>query len=417
LVALGQGDPSEDESVEVMREFCERVHVLPQSKPRCMAQCLGKLFTGTPLQAAYTESADNRRMVEEIAASTGFDLLHVEHIRGAHLVTDIQGIPRVFDSVDCITRLLKKKLTRDNSLPGLVLGLEELLKMRSYEPRIAARFDSVAITSQKDKRVMEWLMNRYAKDWDHNPAGAQTRRLMRSQIEDNQDARLQRLVDGSAERVVVVRNGVDNEYFQPMDVPVKTDLITFSGKMSYFPNVSAALWFYHNVFPLIKQKRPQVVFRIVGSNPANSILKLSGDPSVQVTGFVPDIRPHIADAGVVVCPLTVGVGIQNKVLEAMAMAKPVVATDIACSGIPEAVDNTHLVRADSPREMADKVLALMDHPSKGRAIGKRACELVKEQYSWRAATRFLEKVHAQAAYEFRIRNSVPRHSRTVGAQR
>ncbi len=197
--------------------------------------------------------------------------------------------------------------------------------------------------------------------------------------------------------VAVVSNGVDSEYFRPMDLPVDENCIAFTGKMSYVANASSVLHFYRKIFPRIRAKCPGSRFKIIGSSPPDCIRKLEDDPAVTVTGYVPDIRPQLGSAAVVVCPLTVGVGIQNKVLEAMAMAKPVVSTSVACSGIPEAVHGHHLIRADNPENFADEVLRLLEHPRRRVQLGENACQLVCTQYSWDGAAQALEQVYAEAA--------------------
>ncbi len=121
------------------------------------------------------------------------------------------------------------------------------------------------------------------------------------------------------ERVSMLPNGVDHEYFHPLDLPEQPDTVVLSGKISYYANAAAAKHFYKNVFPIMREKKPHVHLNIVGADPPASIRKLEADPGVTVTGYVEDIRPYIAQAAVAVCPITVGVGIQNKALESMAM--------------------------------------------------------------------------------------------------
>jgi glycosyltransferase involved in cell wall biosynthesis len=155
----------------------------------------------------------------------------------------------------------------------------------------------------------------------------------------------------------------------------------------------AVMDFYHDVFPRIRRKNPQARFKIVGSDPPDAIRRLQDDPGVVVTGYVPDIRPHLASAGVIVCPLRIGVGIQNKMLEAMSMGKPVVATPIACKGIPGAVPGTHLIQSDDPVEMALSIIELLERPEHRARLGENARELVTRTYSWKASASALEDAY------------------------
>ncbi|MHB0912824.1 MAG: glycosyltransferase [Armatimonadota bacterium] len=384
LVSLAPGDLDEADSLARVSEYCEKVHVLPLSRTESLLSCCRRLFTSMPLQAAYTRFPAGRDFVAGLARSGAYDVLHIEHIRGAHLADGIEGIPKVYDSVDCITRLLNQLLDRERGLFSRSQNYEELMKMRSYEARVAAEFDRVVVTSEPDRRALLHLIRRFA-------GGLDGRRMLRRIAEELQDIRL----GLAGERVSVVRNGVDTDYFRHSSGPVERGVIAMSGKMSYSPNASAALAFY-KVFRRIREVRPEVRFRIIGSDPTEAVKRLAEDPSVEVTGYVPDIRPHLASAEVIVCPLAVGVGIQNKVLEAMAMGKPVVATPVACKGIPDAVDGLHLVRAHLAG-MAEAVLGLLPDPDRGRRLGEAARELVVSEYGWDAAARSLEEIYRKAA--------------------
>lgn len=397
LVSLTQGDEVEGAALDELQNHCENVLAFPLSRTRSVASCCRRFLSSMPLQAAYTCASDISSLVSELARVRPFDLLHVEHIRGAHLADGVTHIPRVFDSVDCITRLLKLRLAHQKGPIQRALHYEELLKMRAYEPRVAATFDRVIVTSRHDKKALETLQRRLGA-WpdDRSDAGVTARP---TEFGDESDGETPNQWD----RFTVVQNGVDCEYFRPM--PVDSDLrtVVFSGRMSYYPNVVAVQRFYNEVFPRIRARRPDVRYKIVGSDPPDSVRKLAEDKSVEVTGYAPDLRPHLASASVVVCPLTVGVGIQNKVLEAMAMGKPVVASSVACKGIPDAVSGKHLVRVDDPEEMAEAVLGLMDGREYASRLGDRARRFVEESYSWGAAVRDLEEVHAQAADVSRYR--------------
>jgi sugar transferase (PEP-CTERM/EpsH1 system associated) len=365
LVCLLQGE-KEEEAVAQVSEYCEKVYAFPLTRARSLANCCRRLLSRTPLQAAYASQPAARGLVSKLAESGRFDVLHVEHIRGAYLAWDVRSVPRIYDAVDCMTRLLKMGLAESLGAFRRALGYEELLKMRAYEPQMVTAFDKVIITSEHDKRAMQCLIRRFGKvDID------------------------------KASRIAVVGNGVDGDYFHPTASEVAPGSIVFSGKMSYFANASAAIRFYKEVFPTIRRERPDAVFKIVGSDPPEAVRRLADDPAVEVTGYLSDIRPQLGSAAIVVCPLTIGVGIQNKVLEAMAMAKPVVATPLACSGIPDALAGRDLIRAAGPSHTAKAILHLLDYPQYGRELGENARRLVTERYSWEAAARKLEEVYAQ----------------------
>ena len=150
--------------------------------------------------------------------------------------------------------------------------------------------------------------------------------------------------------------------------------------MDYWANVDAVVWFAGQVFPLLKQQRPAAYFYIVGSKPAKQVQQLAeNDPAVIVTGRVEDVRPYIAHAGVVVAPLRIARGIQNKVLEGMAMAKPVVATTAAMEGIPGG-PGLQLAVADPAEDFADRLAAILQQPMAFSAANR---DYVQSDFGWR----------------------------------
>ena len=177
----------------------------------------------------------------------------------------------------------------------------------------------------------------------------------------------------SAGRIVAIRNGVDSEYFSPAHdfaspfAPGERAVV-FTGAMDYWPNVDAVAWFARDVLPEIRRRDPGVRFYVVGMNPDAAVRALGNDPATVVTGRVSDVRPYLQHARVVVAPLRVARGIQNKVLEAMAMAKPTVVTPATAAAL-SARPGVELEVADDARGFAAKVLQSMD-PLRADAHGR-----------------------------------------------
>jgi sugar transferase (PEP-CTERM/EpsH1 system associated) len=223
--------------------------------------------------------------------------------------------------------------------------------------------------------------------------GAQLLRFERSVADDahavvfvtEQEAQLFReRVPHCAARIVTVHNGVNGEFFSPdqhFDSPFAPteQAVVFTGAMDYWPNVEAVCWFAQDVLPRIRRAAPGVRFHVVGMNPAPAVRALSTGSDVVVTGRVPDVRPYLQHARVVVAPLRIARGVQNKVLEAMAMAKPVVCTSAAAAGL-NARPGEHFEVADDAAAFAMRVLDLMRAPGSG--LGDRARSHIVEQYSW-----------------------------------
>jgi sugar transferase (PEP-CTERM/EpsH1 system associated) len=189
----------------------------------------------------------------------------------------------------------------------------------------------------------------------------------------------------------VIPNGVDLEYFAPARRPADSSTIVFTGAMDYVPNVDAVRYFADAVLPRIRARRPDTRFVIVGKEPARSVRRLAARPGVLVTGAVPDVRPFVTSAAVAVAPLRIARGVQNKVLEAMAMGLPVVATRKAHEGI-DARPGEHLFVEDDPVRFADLVLSLLADPERRAEVGRTARRFVETRHSWPASMRQLDDV-------------------------
>lgn len=191
-----------------------------------------------------------------------------------------------------------------------------------------------------------------------------------------------------ATKVHAVENGIDTDRFDPAVAlePVgagEGPLAVFTGQMDYRPNIDAVRWFAFDILPLIRARHADARFAIVGRAPTDEVRALEKLPGVIVTGEVPDVRPWLAAADAVVAPLLLARGIQNKLLEAMAMARPVVASGAAATGI-DAVAGEHLLVADDADAMAKAVGALFDDRAKGAAMGQAARARMIARYGWDA---------------------------------
>jgi polysaccharide biosynthesis protein PslH len=231
-------------------------------------------------------------------------------------------------------------------------------------------------------------------------AGANWRKLRREELATYHDADGVYLCSGVDERrlldqvpgvrTMVIPNAADVEYYQPRakDPPADGRTVIFFGLLSYLPNLDGVSHFAHEIWPRIVQARPHARLKIVGGQAPPSLLALAG-PRIELTGFVPDLRPHLAAAAAVVVPLRLGGGTRLKIVEAMAMGKAVVSTSLGAEGI-EAVCGRDLLIEDQPAAFADAVIRLLDQPGLAARIGQSARQLAIERYSWRGAAQALE---------------------------
>lgn len=186
----------------------------------------------------------------------------------------------------------------------------------------------------------------------------------------------------SSTKLHVVPNGVDCNYFDPALLPQKEradPVILFTGTMDYYPNVDAVSWFARAIFPQIRAAIPNARFQIVGTSPAQAVQALTQQSGIEVTGAVPDIRPYYADAAVCVAPLRIARGIQNKVLEAMAMAKPMIASPNALDGI-SATAGEHVLVAGNEADFAKATIKVLREGA--GAMGPKARANVLAHHAW-----------------------------------
>lgn len=195
---------------------------------------------------------------------------------------------------------------------------------------------------------------------------------------------------------VVVANGIELSAYEPPTLPSAGVRLVLTGKMDYRPNVDAAVWFAQAIWPQIRAAQPAAEFHIVGQQPNQAVQRLAALPGVVVTGAVPDIRPHLAGATVYVAPLRMGGGTRFKLLEAFALARPVVATRIGAEGFA-VEDGRELLLADTADDFASAVLRLLADPAQAARLGAAGRAFVSASYDWGQIVPRLEAVYARLA--------------------
>jgi sugar transferase (PEP-CTERM/EpsH1 system associated) len=189
-----------------------------------------------------------------------------------------------------------------------------------------------------------------------------------------------------AKNIRVIPNGVSADYFQPKHEffcsrKKKKPVLVFTGMMNYFANEDGVRWFCQDIFPQVRSSIPEVQFYIVGNQPTHTVRKLNRSPGVKVTGYVDDIRDYYQLADICVIPLRIARGLQNKVLEAMAAGKAVVATSNASDGI-SCSNEEDIVIANDSETFANQVISLLNDPERCKILGQNAVKNVKKNYDW-----------------------------------
>ena len=368
-------DDQEKASLEFIQPYVRRVVAVRLRLWRSLWNCLVALPSRKPLQSVYcwepalAEELD--RVIGSQNGKTPFDVVHVEHLRGAPYGLYIRdalaqragsATPVVWDSVDSISLLFRKAAGKSKSLFGRSVTRLELGRTERYEGWLLNQFDRVTVTSQVDRQALLSL------------AGA----------------------DLDDDHISVVPNGVDLDYFRPHPEVERADsTLILTGKMSYHANVSMVLFFVQEVMPLIWEKLPATKLWVVGKDPAREVLSLNDHANILITGTVEHLPPYLQEATISVAPIPYGVGIQNKVLEAMACEIPVVASSQAVSAL-QVRSGQELLVADAPREYAGIILDLLQDEKARRRIGEAGRRYVERHHHWSNVAQNLNQVYEAA---------------------
>ena len=370
--------PEEQAQAEELRSHGVDTEVFSVSLTRSLANCLRALPTREPFQAVYAYHPRMEERLGDLLRSKTFDIIHIEHLRASRLVRAVLGsssdgnrVPAAYDSVDSISLLFEQAAQAGAQWRSRLMTAIDLERTRRYEAQLLTRYDQVVVTSRRDREALETLAHQYLPK-SIQPAP-----------------------------VTVIANGVDLDYFRPQEGLARDEpTVVFTGKMSYHANITAALYFAQQVLPRIWTKAPEVRFQVVGKDPPEAVRRLAEDERVQVIGTVDDLRPYLAQAVVAVCPVLYAVGIQNKVLEAMAMGTPVVCTSAAFASLHAQAGKEVLVAHD-PEEFAAHVLQICSNPSLAQRLATAGRRYVENHHNWENAAGRLIEVYEQARFEAR----------------
>ena len=379
-------DPADFAHAPALRELCEECHLVRLRPALATARSLVGLASGEALTLPYYRSASMSRWVKQVLRATPVDGVLVFSSAMAQYVMSATGVPRVADLVD-VDSDKWQQYAATRSWPYSAVYRRESRALLRYEREIARQFDATVFVSAAEAGLFR------------------------------------QLAPEAADKVWHVNNGVDADYFSPertYEYPYGDGerVLVFTGAMDYWPNVDAVVEFARGVFPAIRRGFPAARFYIVGARPTPEVRKLAELPGVSVTGAVPDMRPYLAHAQLAVAPLRVARGVQNKVLEAMAMAKPVVASPQAAEGI-EARRGLELLVAGDAAEFVRQATQLLEHGD-AAAIGGAARARVLASYGWESSLSRFEQLLAsgnRVATDHRtMLENVRRAGATSGAQ-
>jgi len=357
-------DDAEDEQyLDKLRPLCADLHVSRLHPGSAKLASLRGLLTGEALSLPYYRDAALARWVEATAARQALDAVIVFSSTMAQYAEALPGLPMLVDFVDV-----------------------DSAKWADY--------------AQAHAWPLSWLYRREGRRLLDFEARTAERAACSFFVTDKETALFRRLAPACKGRVEALCNGVDAGFFAPdarhaSPFAEGEQALVFTGAMDYWPNVDAVAWFVAEVLPQLRQRRPRLHFYIVGRSPTPAVQALTG-PGVTVTGTVADVRPYLQHAAAVVAPLRLARGVQNKVLEAMAMARPVVAAR-SCAEAIEVQVGEELLVAEGPQDYLEAIDRLLAQPQAAERIGQAGRARVLQSYSWSAHLAGLDRHLAAAA--------------------
>jgi sugar transferase (PEP-CTERM/EpsH1 system associated) len=348
-------DPADMDHVERMRGVCASVGAFPIDKARQKYHALLRARPGKPLMPAFYYAPALQRWVDETLARQPIDLAYVYSVAMAPYTLHRADLRQILDAQDIDSEKWAEYALKAR-FPMRMVWAREARTLLAYERQAAA--------------ACAWTFF----------------------VSEPEAARFRELAPDVAARTVAVECGVDLARFSPVDTykspfSASGPSLVFTGNMDYWPNADAVIWFAREVMPLLRARVPDLDFWIVGANPIPDVQALKALPGVHVTGRVEDVRPYVAHAAAIVCPLRIARGIQNKVLEGMAMGKAVIASPPAFEGV-RAVAGTDLLVADGAAAFTATIVDVLEgkHPT----LGASARHAMEAHYAWDAVLGKLE---------------------------
>jgi sugar transferase (PEP-CTERM/EpsH1 system associated) len=331
---------------------CTAYHISRVEESLQWARMIVRLPIAAPSSMGYFRSSELKRTIDRLLAHQRFDLIFAHCSSVAQYVEHVRGIPKILDFGDMDSQ---KWLEYANYKPfPLSLGyVLEGTKMLWAEKRLARKFDLCTATTRAEWETLQSYATGGLTDW--------------------------------------FPNGVDAQFFSPVAGAYDADTISFIGRMDYYPNQECMARFCRDVWPLLKSRRPAMKMSIVGADPTPTMRALGELPGITVTGSVPDVRPHVRASALMVAPLGIASGTQNKILEAMAMGVPVVTSRLAAGGV-DAEPNSHFLVADSPEEVAQAVFRIIENRTERDRLAVAGRDRMLSHHAWPRSMQRLDAI-------------------------
>lgn len=339
-------------SMEVLSSFIKDIHVANFNKIDGLIGLTTSFFDGTPFQTGYYSHSRNIKAFKEYCNKIKPDVLFYQFVRTAKY--SCVNYPKVLDYQDALSANMEGRALKTKFIKKLIFSIEAK-RLRKYEAKMFDIYDKLTIIVQADKKEIKHPRQ---------------------------------------EEIIVLPNGVDNSYFEYKAPQEKEFDIIFSGGMSYAPNVVAANYLGKEIMPLVWEKLPNAKLVIAGANPASTVKNLESD-NIKVTGWVDDMKEYYGKSKIFIAPMQIGTGLQNKLLEAMAMNLPCITSTLANEALV-ATPNENILIANTPQENANQIISLLTNSQLAQNIAKSGNDFVKINYRWETYGKLLENVLKEA---------------------
>ena len=338
LCCLSEATITEKQSRE-LQKICSELSIFKLNKWKRLIRLGFGVFSDQPFQVKYFYDRSIHKKISKIIEDFAPEQIYAQLIRTAEYVKKEFDIPKTIDYMDALSKGIQRRFDSSPFLKRILLQWE-FKRLLKYENLVFDYFDRHTIISEADRKHI------------YHP---------------------------KKEEILIVPNGVDFDFFKPIKKEKKYDLV-FTGNMAYPPNINCAQYIAKAVFPLLKKQRPEIKIMIAGTSPSKEVLALANE-NITVSGWLDDIRDAYASAHIFLAPMQIGTGLQNKLLEAMAMKIPCISSPLANSALG-AEDQKDILIGENAEQIANFCLLLLDNTQKCNEIANNGFNFVKSHFNW-----------------------------------
>lgn len=339
--------PLHKEAIDTLKPYCSEIKISNLSKFTILLNLIKSLFNGNPFQVGYFYTIRAQKEVNALIKKHKPDHIYCQLIRTAEYVKEHTDIPKTLDYMDVFSKGMERRSYTAPFYLKPIFRLEHK-RLLHYEHAIFDYFQNKVIISEQDKNLIPHPKN---------------------------------------SEISVISNGVDTDYFKPLERKKEFELL-FNGNMSYPPNVESVEYLVKNILPLVLKKYPDVRLLISGTSPSQKVYALRSR-YVFVSGWTKDIRDNFSKSKILVAPMQISIGLQNKLLEAMAMNIPCITSSLANNALG-AENGRSILVADKPEEYAQHIIMLLENENEVKEIATNASDFVLQNYNWESTTKKLE---------------------------